>query len=223
MGREGLIIKPPYLERAVSINSVEKQLILAIENAELGLIDEITEKAFPKLASERPGLFNLLKVEAIGSRVEQLMSIKGLVQVNSEARTKIKTEVSRLMNNASEVINSWLENGEPEENIQVPFLFGRNEAQSFDAAINLGLVNLINEVNFPFLAAIHKDDVLRFKLMSINTALGHWKKIESVSEGDVGFPLSKEKKSNLNDFANKKVIELQEMKEELLTRKESSE
>lgn len=223
MFKEGGIFRPGYMKRAESVDPVEMQLMDAVQNAGLGMIDEVTEKEFPGLASERPALFNLIKINAIGSRIEQLMSIGEFVQVNPEARGKIKSEVSRLMGDASEIVNSWLENGEPEENIQVPFLFGRNEAQSFDAAINLGLVNLINEVNFPFLAAIHKDDVLRFKLMSINTALVHWQKIEAKSEGALGFPVNSEEESNLNIFANKKVEELQEMKEELLIGKKSSE
>jgi hypothetical protein len=189
----------------------------------LGEINEITEETCPELASERTDLFNLLKIEAIGSRIEQLMAVREFVQVNPEARGRIKNEVSKLMSDASEVINSWLENGEPEENVQIPFLFGRSESQSFDAAVSLGLVNLIDEVNFPFLAAIHEDDVLRFRLMSINTALTHWQKIEVRSEGDLGFPVSSDEQSNLNIFANKKVEELQEMKEELIIKRESSE
>jgi hypothetical protein len=223
MSKEKRILTLRPIENISRTDPFKEQLAFAIQNAELGLINEISKDTCPDLATEQPDLFNLLKIEALGSKVEQLMAIKGLVQVDFDARTKIKAEVSRLMNDAAEIVNSWLENGEPEENIQVPFLFGRNEAQSFDAAINLGLVNLINEVNFPFLAAIHKDDILRFKLMSISTALNHWEKIEASSEGKTGFEIEPEEISNLNEFANKKVKELQEMKEELLTKRESSE
>ena len=221
--KESGLAMPQHLEDSGSLDPVEMQLAVAVQQAQLGMVDEITEKALPDLASTRPALFNIMKVHAIGSRVDQLMSISPLVQVSPEARGKIKTEVSRLMNDASEIINSWLENGEPEENIQIPFLFGRDEAQSFDAAVNMGLVDLINEVNFPFLAAIHEDDVIRFKLLSINTALNNWENIESISEEEPGFKTTSKEGSNLNEFANKKMAELQEMKEKLLVKKESSE
>jgi len=192
------------------------QFFAARQKAAMGLNSEITPEEYPDL-SKKPEIFNTLRLTAIGVRVSELEGIKSLVQANPQTTLKVKTEISRLLGEASGIVDSWLQNEGQDERVRVPFVFGRNEAQSFEAAISLGLVNLIDEVNFPFLGAIHTDDVLRFKLLAIENALSHWKSLEGMSEQSPGFE-QKSETTGLNKFANKKKQELEKLKEEIVAK-----
>lgn len=177
--------------------------------SELGIYQAFDPCEFPNLSKDQKR-FADFKLFAVRTLYYDKNSARNFVRNDPDAFARISLEMIDLVKLAATIVKEAYPENTSSDGEPSIFWMNPEEKASFETAISLGLSDSINAINFPSLAAVRREDLLRFKLRAMDNKISELEHL-GLKTKEVGFLTAVKGNTNVLDVAKKEREEVRKL------------